>query len=91
MTADAAEKLSLAAQLGSILVALIAGRFVVTSRAAVWGVALAGAVGAMVAHIMVDGQGAFLLLIYAPLIYFMAVIGRRDLDRRLPRGRGRMR
>jgi hypothetical protein len=33
----------------------------------------------MVAHIIVDGQGAFGLLVYMPIIYFTAVMGRRDL------------
>ena len=41
--------------------------------------AFAGAFGAMVAHIMVDGQGAFALLIYAPVIYLFAAVGRQNL------------
>ena len=60
-------------------VALLVGRFVLKSRSAIWLAAFAGALGAMVAHIVVDGQAAFLLLIYAPIVYAIAVVGRRDL------------
>jgi hypothetical protein len=30
----------------------------------------------MAAHMLVDGQAAFLMLIYAPVIYLFAVAGR---------------
>lgn len=76
---DQAATLSLVGQLGSMVLALLAGRFVLHSRSSIWAAAFAGAFGAMVAHILVDGQGAFLLLIYAPIIYGIAVVGRRDL------------
>ncbi len=76
---DQAANLSLAGQLGSMVLALLVGRFTLKSRSAIWVVAFAGAFGAMVAHILFDGQGAFMLLIYAPVIHFIAVVGRRDL------------
>jgi len=76
---DQAATLSLVGQLGSMILALLVGRFVLKSRPAIWLVAFAGAFGAMVAHILVEGQGAFLLLIYAPVIYFISVVGRRSL------------
>jgi hypothetical protein len=76
---DQASTLSLVGQLGSMVLALLVGRFVLKSRSAIWLVAFAGAFGAMVAHILVDGQGAFMLLIYAPVIYFIAVVGRRNV------------
>lgn len=74
-----AATLSLVAQLGSMVLASLAGRFVLKSRPAIWFVAFAGAFGAMIAHILVDGQGAFLMLIYTPVIYVIAAVGRRDL------------
>ncbi len=73
---DQAETLSLVGQLGSMVLASLIGRFILKSRAAIWVVAFAGAFGAMFANILVDGQGAFLMLIYAPVIYFIAVVGR---------------
>ena len=76
---DRAAMLSLVGQLGSMIVALLIARFFLTTRSAIWFVAILGAAGAMVAHILVDGQGAIALFIYVPLIYFIAVIGRRDL------------
>jgi hypothetical protein len=76
---EQAATLSLVGQLGSMVLALLVGRFVLKSRSAIWLVAFGGAFGAMVAHILVDGQGAFLLMIYAPLIYVFAVIGRHNL------------
>ena len=76
---DQAATLSLVAQIGAMVLAVLVGRFVLKSRSAIWLAAFAGALGAMVAHILVDGQGAFLLLIYAPVIYFIAVVGRRHL------------
>jgi hypothetical protein len=76
---DQAAALSLVGQFGSMVLAVLVGRFVLKSRAQIWLVAFAGAFGAMVAHILVDGQGAFLLLIYAPVIYLIAVVGRRNL------------
>jgi hypothetical protein len=60
-------------------VALLVGRFVLKSRSAIWLAAFAGALGAMVAHIVVDIQAAFLLLMDAPIVYAIAVVGRRDL------------
>jgi hypothetical protein len=77
---DFASKLSLAGQLGSMILALAIGRFALKSRSSIWAVAFVGAFGAMVAHILVDGQGAFLLLLYAPIIYCLAVFGRRQLE-----------
>jgi hypothetical protein len=76
---DRAASLSLAGQIGSMLIALLVGRFLLKSRSAIWLVAIVGAFGAMFAHILVDGQAAFVLLIYAPVIYAVAAVGRRDL------------
>lgn len=76
---ETASSLSALAQLGSMLLALVVGRFALKSRNAIWFAAFAGAFGAMVAHIMVDGQGAFMLLLYAPIIYVVACIGRSEL------------
>src|SRR5438045_2827910 len=63
-----AATLSLVGQVSSMVLALLVGRFVLKSRSAIWVAAFAGAFGAMVANILVDGQGAFVLLIYAPVI-----------------------
>lgn len=71
--------LSLWGQLGSLGLALIVGRFFMRSRAVILLVSVLGAVGAMFANILVDGQGAFLFLIFAPLVYAVAVVGRRNL------------
>lgn len=76
---DRAATFSLAGQLASMILALLIGRFVLKSRSAIWIMAFLGAIGAMCAHILVNGQGAFLLLIYAPVIYFIAVVGRHNL------------
>lgn len=71
--------LSLLAQLGSMIGAALVGRYCLRSRDAIWVISLVGALGAMVAHIAVDGQGACAALIYTPLIYLAAVAGRDDL------------
>jgi hypothetical protein len=73
---DRASMLSLAGQIGAMVLAVIIGRFALKRRSAIWIVSFLGAMGAMVANILVDGQGAFLMLIYAPLIYLFAVAGR---------------
>ena len=73
---DRASMLSLVGQIGSMVVALIIGRFALKRRWAIWIVSFLGAIGAMLANIMVDGQDAFLMVIYAPLIYLFAVAGR---------------
>jgi hypothetical protein len=78
------ETLSLMGQLGSMALAVVIGRFVLKSSAQIRLVSLAGAVGAMVSHMMYDGQGAFLLLLFAPIIYFISVAGRRDLNGQKP-------
>jgi hypothetical protein len=77
---DADATVSLVAQLTSMVAAAVLGRLCLKTRGWIWIVALLGAVGAMFAHIAVDGQGAFLLLIYAPVIYFVATVGRGDLN-----------
>lgn len=61
-------------------VAAIVGRFLLKSAASVWLISFLGAVGAMVAHILYDGQGAFLLLLFTPVIYFAAAAGRDEFD-----------
>jgi hypothetical protein len=71
--------ISLFAQLGSMVLAGVVGRFLMKSRTAILLVLFLGAFGAMVANIMVDGQGAFLYLVFTPVIYFAAVAGRHDL------------
>jgi hypothetical protein len=76
---DQAATLSLVGQLASMAVAALIGRFVMKSRPMIWIICFLGAFGAMCAHIAVDGQGAFILLIYTPLIYAAAVVGRNDL------------
>ena len=74
--------LSLVGQLGSMGLAAVVGRFLLRSRALIWLAAFLGAFGAMVAHILYDGQGAFALLIYVPVIYFAAVVGRDEIGGR---------
>lgn len=76
---DGAAMLSLVGQIGSMVFALLIGRFALKTRSEIWAVAFAGAIVAMIAHMVFDGQAAFLLLIYAPVIYFMATVGRRNL------------
>ena len=71
--------LSLVGQLGSMAIAAVIGRFVLKSKTLIWFVAFLGAFGAMVANILYDGQGAFLLLFFTPLIYFAAVAGRDEI------------
>jgi len=70
--------LSLVVQLGSMALAAIVGRFLLKSAAMIWLVSFLGAFGAMVTHIMYDGQSAFFLLCFTPVIYFAAVAGRDD-------------
>jgi len=76
---DFASDLSLCSQALALGMAAALGRFWLRSRSAIWLASFAGALGAMAANILVDGQGAFLLLVYVPVVYFVAVIGRRDL------------
>ena len=71
--------LSLYAQLGALIAAVIIGRFVLRSRGLIMLVSFLGCVGAMFAHIVVDGQGAFIYVLYTPIIYFAAVAGRRGM------------
>jgi hypothetical protein len=70
---------SLFAQLASMVLAGIIGRFVMKSRATILLISFLGAFGAMVANMLVDGQGAFLYLLFTPVLYFAAVAGRADL------------
>jgi hypothetical protein len=62
--------------------AAIAGRFLLKSRLLICLIAFLGASGAMVAHILYDGQGAFALLLFTPIIYFAAVAGRDEFGGR---------
>jgi hypothetical protein len=71
--------LGLIAELGSMVLAAVVGRFVLKSRVIILLVSVLGAFGAMVANILVDGQGAFMYLIFTPAIYAVAVTGRYDL------------
>jgi hypothetical protein len=75
------ETLSLLAQLGSMILAALIGRFAMKSRAEIMVISFLGAAGAMLAHMLVDGQGAFLFVFYVPVIYLFAILGRRDLRR----------
>ena len=59
--------------------ATLYGRFGTKSRGSIAVAGVLGALGAMGADILVDGQGAFILLLYAPLIYGIAAVGRHDL------------
>lgn len=59
--------------------AAVIGRFLLGSRVLTWLVAFLGVFGAMAANVMHDGQGALVLLIYAPVIYFFAVAGRDEM------------
>lgn len=77
---ECAATLSLVEQLSSMGLAAIIGRFV-KSRSSILMLSFLGAFGAMVAHILMDGQGAFMLLMFAPLIYFLATVGRLGLGR----------
>lgn len=70
---------NLIGQLAPMVIALLAGRFLLKSRSDIWAMAFLGAFGAMFAYMLVDGQAAFLYLIYAPVIYVLACIGRRNL------------
>jgi hypothetical protein len=75
-------KISLIAQIGSMALAAIIGRFLLRSTVLIWLAAILGAFGAMAAHMVHDGQGAFVLLLYTPVIYFVAVAGRDEVGRR---------
>ena len=79
--ADRAATLSLLAQFASMGLAAVIGRFLLRSRVFIFLVSVAGVAGAMWANMVVDGQGAFMMLIYSPVIYFVATVGRNDLDR----------
>ena len=78
MTFDPA-MLSLVGQLGSAAGAAAIGRFLLKSRILIWCCCFLGAFGAMCAHIAYDGQGAFMWLIFTPLIYWAATGGRYDI------------
>ena len=75
---DLASALSFAGQLASMTLAAMIGRKF-KSRSFIWAVAFAGALGAMIAHMLVDGQGAFVLMPFMPMIYFVAVNRREDV------------
>jgi len=78
---DRAVNLSLCGQLASMILAFVIGRWFLRRHAIILLVSVLGAVGAMFANIVVDGQGAFLFIIYAPVIYLAAIVGRRNLIR----------
>jgi uncharacterized membrane protein YeaQ/YmgE (transglycosylase-associated protein family) len=71
--------ISLFTQLGLLIMAGIVGRFILKSRMAILLASFLGTCGAMIANMLVDGQGACFYLIYTPIIYFTAVVGRHDL------------
>ena len=74
--------LSLVGQLGSMALGAIIGRFLLKSAALIWLASFVGAFGAVIAHILYDGQGAFLFLLFTPVIYFAAVAGRDEFGGR---------
>ncbi|MFT3788757.1 MAG: hypothetical protein QM770_21740 [Tepidisphaeraceae bacterium] len=69
-------------QFASLALAALIGRYLLKSRPLIWMVALLGAFGAMWAHILYDGQGAIAEFIYVPVIYYIAVAGRKDIGGR---------
>ncbi len=76
---DSLETTLIIIHFGALIVAAGVGRLWLKSSAAIWGIALLAAGVAMVSSILIDGQGAFLVLIYAPVIYAIAAVGRYDL------------
>jgi len=66
-------------QLGPMIVALLVGRFLLKSRGDILAISVAGTVAAMLAYMMVDGQAACCFLVYAPVIYVLAIVGRDGL------------
>jgi hypothetical protein len=74
-------QISFVAQLLALGLALAISRLALKSRSAIWMASFLGAFGAMAANLVVDGHGAFLLLVFAAIIYCIAVAGRYDLDR----------
>jgi membrane-bound metal-dependent hydrolase YbcI (DUF457 family) len=74
-----ADILSLVGQLGSFFVAIVVGRTVCKSKSAIVVAAVLGGLGAIVSHVLVDGQGACVLMGFAPIIYLFSVAGRHDL------------
>lgn len=71
---------SLCGQTLSLAVALLVGRCLLRRRSSIRITCMLGAVLAMVSHIIVDGQGAFLLLLFGPILYALATGGRSGLD-----------
>jgi len=74
------EKLSLAGQLASCGVAWLIGRFWLHTRLQILFVAFLGSILAMYCNIIVDGQGAFIYILFCPLIYGLAIVERPELD-----------
>lgn len=70
---------SLIGQILALVVGLV-GALCAKSRYTIWGWAMLGGFGAMVAHIMHDGQGAFVWVFAIPIIYGLAIVGRPELD-----------
>jgi hypothetical protein len=67
------------AQFGCMIAAALYARFRLRSRLAILAIAMLGAFGAMAAHILHDGQGAFMMVIFIPVIYAAATVGRWDV------------
>ncbi len=70
---------SLIGQILALVIGVV-GALRARRRYTAWGWAMLGGFGAMVAHIMYDGQGAFVWVFAVPVIYWVAVAGRSDLD-----------
>lgn len=69
--------LSLIGQLLALAIGLV-GALRAKRRYTAWGWAMLGGIGAMVAHMMYDGQGAFIYVFAIPVIYLLANVGHPD-------------
>jgi hypothetical protein len=65
---------SLISQLLALAVGLV-GALRAKRSYTIWGWAMLGGIGAMVAHMTHDGQGAFIYLFAIPVIYVLANVG----------------
>jgi hypothetical protein len=77
---ETASILCLVGQIAWIVLAALVGRFLLRSRPAIHALSIVGGVGAMVSHMMFDGQGACLLVPLGWFVaYAVAAVGREDL------------
>jgi hypothetical protein len=73
---DRADALSGVAQIAALVLSAILGRFYFKGRLDIWVIAFLGCTIAMVANLLVDGQGACFMYVYVPIIYLVATVGR---------------